>query len=275
MNFFTYNDYIDYLENKNFYERLQKENRIKRKYEKGILEKVDEILLYLIKDKKYITEFLTECITAKFLRISERNIEVFQKINAKKNEEYKYQKNNRGTRNRKGKDRISMESNQLLEEKTIYKIKEKEIFFIIKYQTKINRQISYEILKECMEIMQQWKNNKKIIMQYPIIFPIIIYTGKEPWNKSHNQEKTKYITLKECGIYFTYNIIDVNYYTKEELSENKSLIFNLMLLKKVNKEQGKKYFELLINNSRYSKKFYDLLKIYDYIYRINPIDKIL
>ena len=112
--------------------------------------------------------------------------------------------------------------------------------------------------------MNEWKEKeKKVNERYPIIFPIIIYTGKEKWGKSYNE--IRYVKVLKNGMYFAYNIIDSADYSKEELLNKNSLIFNLMLLKKINKSEIKKVLIQLIKNSKDSKKVLKFQKIFNFV----------
>ncbi len=46
----------------------------------------------------------------------------------------------------------------------------------------------YRILNYCIDIIQEWKKSNKINQntRYPIIVPIIIYTGNEKWKIPKN-----------------------------------------------------------------------------------------
>lgn len=69
---------------------------------------------------------------------------------------------------------------------------------------------------------------------------------------------------------FSYNVIDLNQYSINELFQKESLIFILMCLKKLNKSKGKLYLKFLMSKVSDSKKVNILQKIYDYFYKINP-----
>lgn len=101
----------------------------------------------------------------------------------------------------------------------------------------------------------------------PIIFPIVIYTGNQRWKSV--RENLKYVKIKRLGMQFSYNVIDVNQYSINELFQKKSLIFILMCLKKLNKNKGKLYLKFLMSKISDSKKVTIIQKIYDYFYKNN------
>ena len=67
----------------------------------------------------------------------------------------------------------------------IYKVKNKNIFFIIEHQSTVDYSMVYRMLEYSVEIMRQiieGKENKRKVYKYPLIIPIVIYTGDKNWN---------------------------------------------------------------------------------------------
>lgn len=116
----------------------------------------------------------------------------------------------------------------------IYKNKEKPIFYLIKYQRVFDNEINYKILNLNVDIIQSYSKNKKYEenMQYPLIVPIIIYTGKEKWKsfKSNNQKQLGTYILEKNQIAIEYNIIDINKISNKFLMQ-KNTSFSKALLK--------------------------------------------
>ena len=94
-------------------------------------------------------------------------------------------------------------------ENKIFKIKKKQIYFLVKIQEKPNYNISYIILTECMNFIEKWKKENKRYIKTPIIIPIVIYTGKEKWN-INTKNKIRYTSFEENRTNLAYNIIDIN-----------------------------------------------------------------
>ena len=65
----------------------------------------------------------------------------------------------------------------------IYKEKEKEIYYLIEHQSKVDLNMPYRILEYCMELMREIKKNLNNISN-PLIVPIVIYTGIPKWTVS-------------------------------------------------------------------------------------------
>ena len=76
----------------------------------------------------------------------------------------------------------------------IYKVKNKNIFFIIEHQSTIDYSMVYRMLEYSIEIMRQiiqGKENKRKTYKYPLIIPIIIYTGDKEWDAKFKYEGSK------------------------------------------------------------------------------------
>lgn len=109
------------------------------------------------------------------------------------------------------------------ESELVYKIKNQDIFFLIEHQSKIDISIPYRMLNYCIDIMNEWRKGKKIetIKKYPIIIPIVIYTGDKRLKTPTNFKDKKISTsiFENYKIDFRYNLIDINKISNNELLE--------------------------------------------------------
>mgnify|MGYP000590368804 CR=1 FL=1 len=117
----------------------------------------------------------------------------------------------------------------------VYKLKNRNIFFLIEHQTKIDYSMPYRILEYEVAIIENAIDLSKIKnkgYKIPLVIPIVLYTGNKKWNAR------KY--LKECQEEFkeikvslgNYNLIDINDFTEEELLNDKTFISKMMLIEK-------------------------------------------
>ena len=120
----------------------------------------------------------------------------------------------------------------------IYKVKNKNIFFIIEHQSTVDYSMVYRMLEYSVEIMRQIieeKENKRKAYKYPLIIPIVIYTGDKKWNAKlcmrEVREKIEWYEEKE-----EISLVDINKYTREELLEEKNILSKVMLLEKSKNE---------------------------------------
>lgn len=145
----------------------------------------------------------------------------------------------------------------------VYKIKNKNIFFLIEHQTKIDYSMPYRILKYQLSIIEsvlvdtkdKYKNKD---YEYPIIIPIVLYTGKNKWNAKIDLRKTQLKWRKFKGQELSrYNILDVNEIKNDELLKQETLISKLMLIEKSKTEE-----EFIENLNKISKEFKEKKEVY-------------
>lgn len=122
----------------------------------------------------------------------------------------------------------------------------------MEHQTKIDKKMPIRILKYELEIIRSRmdENNR---LEFPIIIPILLYTGKQRWNAkinypSYNSELARYRGLKKVE----YNLVDINDYTIEDLYKENSILTKIMILEKSNK-----YIEIINNVDKIVNIVYD------------------
>ena len=120
----------------------------------------------------------------------------------------------------------------------IYKVKNKNIFFLIEHQSTIDYSIAYRMMEYSIEIMRlliQEKENKRKTYKYPLIIPIVIYTGDKKWDAELSmkelREKIEWYEEQE-----KISLVDINKYTKEELLKENNILSKVMLLEKSKNE---------------------------------------
>ena len=118
----------------------------------------------------------------------------------------------------------------------VYKLKGQDIFFLIEHQSTIDIRMPYRILNYCIDIMYEWCKSKKLkqIKRYPIIVPIVIYTGDRNWVVPKNFSETQISTsvLENYKINIQYNLIDINKFSDEALLKKQTMFGYGMLIEK-------------------------------------------
>ena len=138
----------------------------------------------------------------------------------------------------------------------------------------------YRILKYELNIIESVLTdisyvNKKY--EYPLVIPIVLYTGKEKWNAALNlrniQYKWKNYNEQELS---KYNILDINEISDNELLKENSIISKIMYTKKEKEflEKSTKVLALNLVGEKKAKKFLKKLKIGDDIVMLAVIDMI-
>ena len=117
----------------------------------------------------------------------------------------------------------------------VYKMKEKEIFYLIEHQSKIDYSMPLRILEYQVAIIRSAIDKSKIknkSYKIPLVIPIVLYTGKQKWNASKYleeiQEKMKGQSIKIGN----YCLVDINNYTEKELFEDNTFLSKMMLIEK-------------------------------------------
>lgn len=156
------------------------------------------------------------------------------------------------------------------ESDVVYKMKDKNIFFLIEHQTKIDYLMPYRILKYELNIMDSILVDIKYInkkYEYPQIIPIVLYTGKEKWNAKLDlrSAQCKWDKYKEKEL-SRYNILDINKMSDKELLEENSIISKILLIEKSRTQQklyenlNKIYNKINEDKTTYSKKEKEFFK---------------
>lgn len=132
----------------------------------------------------------------------------------------------------------SFVSNELRNKESdiVYKMKNRDIFFLIEHQTKIDYKIPLRILEYNVEIMKSaidYRKFGKKDYKLPLVIPIVLYTGKKKWNvQEYIQDIQEDIESTKKLEFAKYNLVDVNDYSVKELLEEKSFLTKAMLIEK-------------------------------------------
>ncbi len=158
-----------------------------------------------------------------------------------------------------------------LEADIVYKIKDEEVFFLIEHQTKVDYSMAYRILKYELSIIDSSLQEKKLRYQnkgyiYPLIIPIVLYTGINKWDAKLNLRRLQPKWNKYEGMELSkYNILDINDLDKKELIKEENIISKLLIIEKSNTQR--EFIENLkeifkeINKKSYTKEEIKLCEI--------------
>lgn len=201
MTYFSYNDFVDCTENGEMYEIKKVEENIARYEVKNgisIENKEENEIIKILREKPKLKKFLKDFSDLYGIQSIE-NISYYNDV----------------------KSRLDKETNS----KIVCKVKDKEIFILIKVIENVDSNITYKMFEHSLNIIENWEETEKFEnKRYPIVVPIVIYTGKQEWhnNSSKIYKKINYITYEDNRINFSYNIIDINNLKMEELNNMKS-----------------------------------------------------
>ena len=219
---FTYEDYLRYVKKKNFYIMLKEDSE---EY------KINKIHQYKDKGFKMVLEDKEEAIQLinKTLKIENTKYAIRKEEIEKYNSSFITQ------------DFKSKESD------IVYKKKEEDIFFLIEQQSQVDYSMAYRILNYCIEIIRNAVNKKKLKnkgYKMPVVYPIVLYTGKRKWNaKEYFEECQMRLEGVDKTTFASYNLIDIHNYTEEELWKEKNFLSKMLLFEKAKeKDKMAEYF---------------------------------
>lgn len=148
----------------------------------------------------------------------------------------------------------------------VYKMRDKEIYFLIEHQTKVDYMMPFRMQEYICEIIRSYiigKNINNQSIKLPLVIPIVLYTGYKKWDA-----KQELSTIQENLKGYTkdlirYNLIDINSFTEDELLGKDNFISKVMLTQRtknlqdfmrvckkisndIKDEEDKKLFEIII-----------------------------
>lgn len=152
----------------------------------------------------------------------------------------------------------------------VYKLKNQEIFFLIEHQSTIDYNMPYRMLNYCLDIMQEWSRNKKIgkNTRYPIIVPIVIYTGNQKWKMPRNfrEKQIGDYVFERYQIELEYNFIDINKFPRQMLLQKNSMFGYIMFLEKAQtREELVGNLEIIIESTQSKKILEEFVNIISYL----------
>lgn len=119
----------------------------------------------------------------------------------------------------------------------VYKMKKREIFFLIEHQYKIDYNMPRRILEYEVEIIREATAGKRMTKKQhklPRVIPIVIYTGRGKWDvEKYIEECQEKLSEAESVKLGEYHVVDANDYTNEELEKDKLFLYKALLLEKL------------------------------------------
>ena len=235
---YTYKDYIEYEENEIDYNEISMLCEDEEPYyiegQGQLQNEHDKIFRKILDDKQEASKFINKTLKLK-RKLKEEDIEKYNRSFVTK-----YLKNE--------------------EADVIYKLKNRDVFFLIEHQTKIDYTMPLRILEYETQIMESAIDREKLGQKgykLPIVISIVLYSGRRKWNAKtyirEAQEKLKGYKELELA---RYNIVDVNDYSEEELLKEETFISKAMLIEKIRyTESLTEYLEKIIEEMKKNKVY--------------------
>lgn len=145
----------------------------------------------------------------------------------------------------------------------IYKKKDEDIFFLIEHQSKIDYSMAYRILNYNMAIIRSAIKLKKLKnknYKMPMVYPIVLYTGKRKWNAKQYFEQCQ-LTLPGVPASFLtyYNLIDINDYSEEDLWNLNNFLSKILILEKYKDKINIEDYLIKLSKFKFNSREIDIL----------------
>ena len=209
---FNYQDYLKYCKLKiKEYNGMSQICDVEEKY--NIHQPHDKLFKIVLEEKKQVVELLNKILNLD-IKIKESDIE-----------KYKNEYINNMFQSRKA--------------DIVYKMKEKDIFFLIEHQSKIDYNMPVRILEYEVEIIREAIRGRNMTKEnhiLPSVIPIVIYTGNKKWNvEKYIEECQEKLTKSDRIKLGEYYVLDINDFNKEEQRDSLFLL-KIFLLEKAETE---------------------------------------
>ena len=91
----------------------------------------------------------------------------------------------------------------------VYKLKDKEVFFLIEHQTKVDKEMPNRIAEYSLHIMNSRKARDEKVE--PVVSPIVIYAGIQKWTvrTSIEEGQEEFRHRKGSSSIIRYNLVDI------------------------------------------------------------------
>ena len=125
----------------------------------------------------------------------------------------------------------------------LYKLKNKEVYFMIEHQSTQDPHMAYRILEYEVEVMERSFRNNLKLGKYARVIAIVVYTGPGEWKPEQSileaEERfgRKLKARKDHMGLGEFNLISASDYTREELLEEGMLISKVMLIEQAKGEE--------------------------------------
>lgn len=234
---------MDYLAYDNFFKSKVQEENISYEIESKnkVHQEHDKIFKKILENKKEAVSFINQSLKLQY-PINEEEIERYNSS-------------------------FITENLKSQESDIIYKLKEREIYFLIEHQTKIDYtmplrilEYEYRIIKSAIDIKKFGQKGYKL----PMVISIVLYSGRRKWNAEEDIRKMQGKLEGYQALEFArYNLIDINCFSEEELLQEKTLLSKAMLIEKARHTANLVgYLEKIItemNDNKYEKEQKELL----------------
>lgn len=143
----------------------------------------------------------------------------------------------------------------------LYKIKNRQVYFLIEHQSSVDYEMPKRIMEYVIEILRKNVEDREVKnkrYKLPLIIPIVLYTGNKKWNvKDYIVEIQEEISGYKNREFGKYILVDANKYKEKELIEKEGVLSKIILLERT-KDIEKTYEKIKYENlEEYEKELID------------------
>ena len=110
----------------------------------------------------------------------------------------------------------------------IYRTKDEKVYYLLEYQTAIDKTIVYRMLSYTINVLKYIYENQMISdkeFKFPQIIPIVFYTGNTKWNSPIKLEDVQEPIVNERNIFnFEFILININENFQDKIQVKKKMI---------------------------------------------------
>ncbi len=140
----------------------------------------------------------------------------------------------------------------------VYKVVNENIYIVIEHQTKKDKSMKKRMLFYKMEVLRkladELEDEEKLERKNyidPTVIGIVLYTGKEKWNRKNNKIKSKKITMTlkkwKTQEMSNYELVNAQEIDEEKLLEENSMLSKVLLIERLkNIDEAKKLSEKIM-----------------------------
>lgn len=120
----------------------------------------------------------------------------------------------------------------------VFKLKNREVFFLIEHQTKVDKLMAKRLTEYSLEIIRARKSEnlskKSEEMLIPRVIPLVLYTGQTKWTAKNKLEEVQveFKHLKGVDIITGYNLIDIR--DEEEAIKDGTAVARMSVIERKN-----------------------------------------
>lgn len=151
------------------------------------------------------------------------------------------------------------------ESDVIYKMKDKDVFFLIEHQSTIDYNMPRRIAEYELEIINQYIQNSKINnkkYRTPLVKAIVVYTGKRKWDVAKTIEESQVKLEEDDNKFGKYEVIEVNNISENEKLKSKGALLKIAMFDMAENREELERLHIEVSKEKLTKEEKTIIKEY-------------